>query len=97
MKNVPEDNTLTLDQLNQAMPRFLDSITHAQWPQDIILMFSKFFDEVQRHYESWSKPIGSFFTIAQAVYELRNKFHAHVKHHKEALVLRLNNSDLDWI
>ena len=97
MKSAPEDNKLTPDQLNQAMPRFLDSIKHAEWPGDVVRMFSTFFDDVQRHYESRAKPIGGVFTIAQAIYELRNQFHAHVKHHKEALVLSLDPTTLDRI
>ena len=97
MKNAPEDNTLTPDQLNQAYPRFIDSIKHANWPAEVIKMFENFFDSVQRHYESRAKPLGRFYTIAQAVYELRNKFHAHVKHHREALILTLDPTDLDRI
>ncbi|PAV21662.1 reverse transcriptase ribonuclease H [Pyrrhoderma noxium] len=97
VKTAPEDNTLTPDQLNQAMPRFLDSIKHANWPEEISRMFSSFFDEVQRHYESRARPIAGAYTIAQAVFELRNKFHAHLKHHREALVLSLDSSELERI
>ena len=60
-------------------------------------MFARFFDDVQRHYESRSKPIAGLYTISQAVYELRNQFHAHVKHHREALVLSLDPAELDRI
>ena len=79
------------------MPRFFDSIKHAEWPNDVVCMFTSFFDEVQRHYESCAKPIGGLYTISQAVYELRNQFHAHVRHHKEALILSLDPSELDRI
>ena len=57
VKNAPEDNTLSPDQLNQAMPHYLDSIKHANWPADILNMFSRFFNEVQRHYKSRTRPI----------------------------------------
>ncbi|PAV14631.1 hypothetical protein PNOK_0970900 [Pyrrhoderma noxium] len=97
MKTAPEDNKLSPDQLNQSMPRFLDSIKHANWPPEVVSMFSTFFDKVQRHYEAQAKPIGGLLTIAQAVYELRNQFHAHVKHHKEALVFSLDSATLDHI
>ncbi|PAV19700.1 reverse transcriptase ribonuclease H [Pyrrhoderma noxium] len=60
-------------------------------------MIAKFFEEIQRHYESRSKPIGKYYTISQAVFELRNQFHAHVKQYKEALVLSLNSNELDRI
>lgn len=46
MKNAPEDNMLTPDQLRQALPRLLNSMRHAQWPADIVAMFATFFDEV---------------------------------------------------
>ena len=52
VKNTLEDNTLTPDQLNQAMPYFLNSIKYASWPEDILLMFSFFFNKVQWYYES---------------------------------------------
>ena len=52
MKTAPEDNKLSPDQLNQSMPRFLDSIKHANWPPEVVNMFSTFFDDVQRHYEA---------------------------------------------
>ncbi|PAV17898.1 reverse transcriptase ribonuclease H [Pyrrhoderma noxium] len=97
LKNAPEDNTLSPDQLNQAMPRFIDSIRHAGWPSDIISMLERFFQEVQRHYEARSRPIAGFYTLSQAVFELRNKFHAHIKHHKEALILSLDPAELDHI
>ena len=97
LKGAPEDNVLTPDQLNQSMPRYIDSIKHANWPTEVVNMFEKFFEDVQRHYESRAKAIGRYYTIAQAVFELRNKFHAHVKHHREALVLSLNPSELDRI
>ncbi|PAV14793.1 reverse transcriptase ribonuclease H [Pyrrhoderma noxium] len=97
LKSAPEDNKLSPDQLNKAMPRFIDSIKHAKWPSDVICMLVTFFDKVQRHYKARSKPIGGLFTISQAVYELRNQFHAHLRYHKEALVLALVPSDLDRI
>ena len=79
------------------MPRFIDSIRHAGWPSDIISMLERFFQEVQRHYEARSRPIAGFYTLSQAVFELRNKFHAHIKHHKEALILSLDPAELDRI
>ena len=97
MKSAPEDNTLTPDQLIQAMPRYLDSIKNAHWPTAVVNMLQQFFEAIQRHYEARAKPIGRFFTISQAVYELRNKFHAHLKHNKEALILSLDSSDLERI
>ncbi|PAV14697.1 hypothetical protein PNOK_0977500 [Pyrrhoderma noxium] len=79
------------------MPRYLNSIKNAHWPTAVVNMLQQFFEAIQRHYEAHAKPIGRFFTISQAVYELRNKFHAHLKHNKEALILSLDSSDLEHI
>lgn len=70
---------------------------HANWLRDIVQMFTLFFNEVQQYYEAGAKPITGFYTISQAVYKLRNKFHAHLEYHKKALVLSLDTSKLNRI